>query len=646
MILVPLLYGGFYLYANWDPYENLDQVPAALVVADKGTTTDGRQLHVGKDVGDELLRKGKFDWQRVSADEADDGVRSGRYTFAVTLPADFSEAIASSAKFEARQGMLVLTTNDANSYVGSTIGHKVAEEVRRAVASKSGAEAADRLLVGLSTIQEKTQEAANGSTKLADGAKKASDGAAKLADGERKLLDGAGRLVTGTAKAATGTKQLETGAQKIAGGLGALRDSTRDLPSKSAQLASGARQVADGNTKLAQAVTPYLEPANQAVAELQDLRDRVQEHLRAAGMSDADIAAALAPVDENLAKVRDANAKLQTGGRELNRLAAGSKQVADGADRLAAAAPRLTTGIGQAADGAGRLSSGATQLTAGMDKLSAGTSTLRDGLGKATDGADTLRDGNKKVADGSRELSDALAKATGQIPHPDDPTRALTAKVIGDPVAVRTVGQATAETYGEGLAPFFLGLALWVGAFTLFMLVRPLSNRALAAGQAAWRVALGGWLPSAVLGSVQAALLFTFAVTAIGVEPAHPVATFAFLLLTALTFTAIVHGLNAYFGPTGRFIALVLLVLQLTTAGGTFPWQTTPSPLHPLHAALPLSYVVDGLRHLLYGGSLSGMGVNVAMLVGYLFVGLTLSTLAGRKQRMWSGSRLQPELVL
>jgi putative membrane protein len=87
-------------------------------------------------------------------------------------------------------------------------------------------------------------------------------------------------------------------------------------------------------------------------------------------------------------------------------------------------------------------------------------------------------------------------------------------------------------------------------------------------------------------------------------------------------------------------------VLQLTTAGGTFPWQTTPGPLHPLHAALPLSYVVDGLRHLLYGGGVAGLGTDIAVLAAYLLGALALSTLASHRHRIWTGSRLRPELVL
>lgn len=661
VLLVPLLYGGLYLYANWDPYRNLDQIPAALVVADRGATTaKGERLDVGKDVAADIVQKGTFDWHTVAAEEAEAGVRDGRYTFAVTLPADFSAALASPADFDARQGLITLTTNDANGYTGSTIAKRVVDEIRRAVAAKAGESAANRLLLGFATIQEKTQEAANGAAKLADGARRTDDGAATLADGTRRLaagqrtlLDGAQQLNAGTTTAAAGATQLDAGTARLASGLAILRQQTVGLPSQTTQLAAGARRVADGNARISSEVAPVAASARQIVDQLKAARATIELKLRAAGLTEEQIDAALAPIDQVLNPILAANDKLQAGAGKVNQLADGSRRVADGAAQLAAKSPQLTGGISQAAAGARELSAGADQLAAGTTTLADGSRRLRDGVSTAAagsaqlaTGAAQLHDGNGQVAKGARTLAAGLDTAAGQIPDPDGKTRGTTARVIGDPVAVRTVGQATAATYGAGLAPFFLGLAIWVGAFVVFMLVRPLSRRALAAGAPVWRVAIAGWLPAAALGVAQAVLLFLFATVVIGIDPAHPWLTVAFLLFTALSFTAVVHGLNAYFGPAGRFVALVLLVLQLTTAGGTFPWQTTPSPLHPLHVLLPLSYVVDALRHLLYGGTLSGVGTAVAVLSGYLAAGLALATLAGRRQRVWSGARLQPELVL
>ena len=63
-----------------------------------------------------------------------------------------------------------------------------------------------------------------------------------------------------------------------------------------------------------------------------------------------------------------------------------------------------------------------------------------------------------------------------------------------------------------------------------------------------------------------------------------------------------------WLGSVGQFLGLVLMVLQLVTAGGTFPWQTLPAPLAALHHVLPMGYVVDAMRQFMYGGDLSRAG--------------------------------------
>ncbi|PSL57817.1 putative membrane protein [Saccharothrix carnea] len=605
LTLVPLLYAALYLYANKDPYAHLDQVPAALVVEDKGATaSDGTRLDAGHEVAEELVRGDRFDWRRVDAAQAEQGVRDGTYTFALTLPEDFSQALLSSGDFTPRQGVIVLTTNDANNYLGSTIANQVVAEVRRSVSVKVGAEAADKLLLGFSTIRQKTAEAADGATKLAAGQQDAYTGAQQLAEGTAPLADGAAQ---------------------VSSGLTRLRDSTADLPVKSQQLASGAEQVAEGNETVARTAEDYAAKAQDLVGRLDAVNGYVAARLRALGFTEEQVQRVLATLGEARKPVDDANAEVQGTAGQLRTLADGAKQVSDGAAQLAASTPALTDAITRLNDGAARVSSGAAQV--------------RDGAGR-------LRDGEAQLVDGSNQLRDGLAAGVSQIPDPDDPTRESTAQTIGDPVNVRGVSQTSAGSYGAGLAPFFLGLATWIGAFVLFLLLRPLSRRGLAAGQPSWRVAVGGWLPGVLLGAAQVVVMYAAVTLVVDIRPAHPLGTLAFLLLVSATFVAVLHALNALFGAVGKFIGLVLLILQLVSAGGTFPWQTIPVPLYPLHYGLPMGYAVDGLRHLMYGGSLGGVGRDALILVGYLAASLALTTLAAYKQRVWTPSRLKPELVL
>ncbi|HZJ28784.1 MAG TPA: YhgE/Pip family protein, partial [Solirubrobacterales bacterium] len=79
LMLVPVLYGGLYLWANHDPYSGLDRVPVALVVADTGATIDGESRNYGAEVADQLIDDRAFAWQRVSASTARSGVTDGTY---------------------------------------------------------------------------------------------------------------------------------------------------------------------------------------------------------------------------------------------------------------------------------------------------------------------------------------------------------------------------------------------------------------------------------------------------------------------------------------------------------------------------------------------------------------------------------------
>ncbi|MEV8436795.1 YhgE/Pip domain-containing protein [Actinosynnema sp. NPDC051121] len=605
LTLVPLLYAALYLYANKDPYAHLNQVPAALVVEDKGATaSDGTRLDAGREVADELVKGDRFDWHQVDAAQAEAGVRDGTYTFALTLPEDFSQALLSSGDFTPRQGVIVLTTNDANNYLGSTIANQVVAEVRRSVSVRVGAEAADKLLLGFSTIRQKTVEAADGATKLAAGQQDASTGAQQLADGTVPLADGAAQ---------------------VSSGLTQLRDSTADLPVKSQQLASGAKQVADGNETVARTAEDYAAKAQDLVNRLDAVNGDVAARLRALGFTEEQVQRVLGALGEARRPVDDANGKVQGTAGQLRALADGARQVSDGAAQLAASTPALTSAITRLNDGAAQVSSGAAQV--------------RDGAGR-------LRDGEAQLVDGANRLRDGLNAGVSQIPNPDDPTRESTAQTIGDPVNVNGVSQTSAGSYGAGLAPFFLGLATWIGAFVLFLLLKPLSRRGLAAGQSPLRVAVGGWLPGVLLGAAQVVVMYSVVTLVVDIRPSHPLGTLAFLLLVSATFVAVLHALNALFGAVGKFIGLVLLILQLVSAGGTFPWQTIPVPLYPLHYGLPMGYAVDGLRHLMYGGSLAGVGRDALILVCYLLASLALATLAAYKQRVWTPSRLKPELVL
>lgn len=631
MILVPSIYGGFYLYANNDPYSNLTNVPAAIVVEDAGTTlSTGERLEVGDRVTDELVASHTFDWRRLDREQAQRELDDGRVDFVLVVPRTFSADLASSADFTPRQATLEIETNDANGYLARTIANNVVEQVTRTVASEVSRTAASELLEGFSTIHAKVAEAASGARELAQGAATAQHGADALASGSDQLVAGEERLVAGT-------DQLAAGAASLDAGLERMREATAALPTQTRRLADGARQVADGNAKVAAAGQQVADASGRLVSDLTTQRGELADRLLAAGFTQDQVDSVLEVTDELAGPVKDGNAKVQSANADLHRLSSGAAQVADGAGRLAASASELTTGISRVAAGAARLDTGAQQLATGQHEA-------RDGARRLSAGAHELDDGLGRLSSGADRLADGLESGVRSIPNPSADQRKAVAETLGNPVGVAAATEAAAATYGAGLAPFFMSLALWIGGFVLFTRMRPVSTRALAAGQPGWRVALGGWLAPAGLGALQAVLAYGVVHFGVGITVAHPFLLLAFMVAVSGTFLAIIHALSVRFGAVGQFLALVIMVLQLVSAGGTFPWQTLPGPLLPVHHALPMSYAVDGMRRLMYGGSLSLLVLDLLVLGAWAAVAFLAAARAARRAGTWTARRVRPEL--
>ena len=645
LMIVPLLYGGLYLWGNLDPYGNLKHVPAGIVVADSGTTTAGEHVNRGESAADDLVKSGDFAWQRLSPAAAKRQLDTGGVDFVVTFPTSFSADLASVGTPDPRRASIALTTSDANSYLSSTIAGQVATRIRDAVAQEVGAAAAKSFLVGLSGVRSDLSDATDGARTLQTGAAKAKSGADSLSSGTATLASGASTLSSAASSAASGAATLSSGARSTASGaaslssgLGALASRTSAVPTAASRLSSGAERVASGNAALASALGSAASSTATASA--------LEHRLAADGLSPAQIQAALTVLAPSQQALQQAASSART-------LASGSDSVAAGAASLSSAASQVSSSVSTAASGARRVASGTKQVASGASSLASGTrtlasgaTTLSTGAASAAKGSASLDSGLATLASGTAKLHDGLAKGVTSIPATTAAQRTAEATAIGNPATVATTRSTNAGTYGAGLAPFFLSLSAWIGAYALFLILRPLSRRALTAVRQPIRVALAGWSTPALLGIAQMVVLFLIAVGPLGISIAHPAGTIGVLALTAATFSAILLLLNAALGSVGQFLGLILMLVQLVTAGGTFPWQTLPAPLAAVHHALPMAYAVDGLRQVMYGGDLALAWGDAGVLTIWLIAAVALTAaIASRMTRHRTLRDLQPSLI-
>ena len=485
-------------------------------------------------------------------------------------------------------------SGDFGTDLSNTVVSKVAEDTRQKLAPlvESGSisqETADAIVANINSEQTKSAVASANDqalkNHLAQHGQAGSDVLAKL-----QTLKNDNCVATGESAAAQklstlidGVDKLDSGATAVAQGAGTLRDGITKLD-------SGATTLADGSAKLA----------------------------------------------DGTGKVADGASTLNNGAAQL---AEGTGELKNGTGNLHNGAQQLADGEKEAVDGQNKLHEGATTLQDGSSQLA-------DGTGKLNSSTDQIADGTGQLKDGTGQLSTGLQNGTRQIPNLNEEQQKDVASVMSSPVDLEHSSLANGRNYGEGMGPFFMCLALWIGGLMLVQTLRPLNNRALASKAPTARIILGSWLPFGLIGIAQAVLMFAAVKFGLGFQMAHPWLAFLFLCFVATIFTLFIHGVVVFFGSPGKLIALIIMILQLITAGGTMPYETLPHAMRWMHDFFPMGYAVTGMRRLSYGINESSLMPIMMYLLLWGAVGLVLGYLGTRRDRIWSLKKLIPEITV
>lgn len=534
---------------------------------------------------------------------------------------------------------------------------------------------------GSGDLKSGLETAKKGSHDLADGLKDLDSGASKLDSGAGKVSKGAGQVAGGTQKLADKVngvadavgpfvrahgKEIGDAARLVADGSQAIRDNLDKLPKAASDGATTSRALANQVATFYKLRCETAADRDPSCTELKDMKEK-----SAAAADKAEEVSGLVKNEKNLAQLSKDLGEVQklaskladhgptlgtdldTAVKQVNDLNKGAHAVSAGASKLATGADDLHTGTGTAKKGAGdldkgvgKLKDGAGSLDSGLGRLKTGAGDLDEGVGKLKSGADSLEGGMFKLSDGSAELAGGLHDGVKQIPDYTKSQRDARTHVMSDPVQLASEDAHKAPNYGTGFAPYFIPLSLWVGAMVAYMLIQPLNRRALAAGASAWRTAVSGWLPVFAVGVLQIAALMSVLHFGLGLEMVHAAGTIGYLVLATACFAAIVQWLNAQFGAAGRILVLALLMLQLTSAGGTYPVQTSPGFFNALHPYLPMTYIVDGLRRLITGGDLTPVWQGSIVLAAFTVGALALTTWTARGRQVVRMKDLHPELSL
>ncbi|MFC7373256.1 YhgE/Pip family protein [Fictibacillus iocasae] len=448
-MLVPVVYGGILLSATWGPYDNLSNLPVAVVNDDQGAVLNGNAVHVGEELVNKLREGEAVGWRFVDSGQAMRGLENNEYYMVIRIPKDFSEKVTTVMEPNPQKLKLEYIQNEGLNFLASQVTKTAAERIREQLANTITEQYTATVFSGLEDAAGGIKKASDGSAKLADGTSQLHEGTEKLNESVSgksgdiaKLADGAGQLKAGTGqlaetlaakqgditKLAEGTKQLKNGTgvlldnlnnsaadiEKLAKGSKKLKDGTgqvlaglqkAEAGSKSLsdgvrdRLVPGSRKVADGTGKLKEGSAKLADGAARLVAGLEEYRK-------------ANPTVNVGPYYQQIVDgAKEISSGLSSMSAKSVALNEGAIKVADGAENtLQPGTAALHDGISQLAAGQEKVDLGAAQLAAGNDKVNSGWTSLISGVTKLDAGAAKISNGNEAVDEGWKKLSSGATK--------------------------------------------------------------------------------------------------------------------------------------------------------------------------------------------------------------------------------------------
>jgi putative membrane protein len=637
IILVPFINCALFTGSMWDPYRKLDRMPVALVNLDDGATVAGNKVNLGTTACEKLLSSKAFNFMVHSNEEsATEALRSGQVRAVLVMPKDLSKRAATG--IGGKPGQIKLIISEGQSFFAS----RISENLGNTLAMTLTTSIHEKRWIALAEIGPKIKTALG---EIKSALSRLNSGAQTLADSEDQLVKGSSQLNEGIDQSHTGAKALSQGA--------------KDLHIGVALLVDGISMVRDGLVQLNTAVPgeAQLLPLSKGIIQLTEGTSKLASASRA--LSDGSQTAALSAV--RLSEGTDQLKRAVIGNwLSPSTLKEGVKTLSEGSDKLTIGISELSRNMAAAASGTQELSTSSISLKDGVetlvqgnikikqaldfivssipskDKIGAlskgssqlvdGTATLSNGLDTLSSGSSTLKSGANNLAAGAKTLSSGISTLNDKIP-------ASISIPLADPhgmaeaVSLLEVKENALPNTGTGFAPYFMSINLWIGTLltTFFLPYRSICRSTSHTTQAARMIAK--MIIPLIIVSCQAITL-VLGMGIFGIHYVQILPAFVIALISSWCFLSLIVSFIFLAGDAGRLLALILLIFQAATAGGTFPIELSGNIYQVLHTILPLSATITGLRFSISGAyselfysCLLKLGLTITFAAFIMFIG-------------------------
>ncbi len=599
VLIIPFMYSFFYLKAYWNPYGegNIDNLPVAIVNSDKG------------DKGDDLIQSikdsKKLKISVVSEKKANNGLNDGTYYAVINIPDDFTSSMESISSEDKHHATITYSPNQKSNYLSSQIINTVVLTVEKNLDNKVNSQIVSNLTEKLESVPEQLntisdgfEELSNGTNQLENGAKTLKSGTNTLNENYSLFNEGVKQVSDGSTTLSNATNEFSTlnsSIDELVNGVDALNQGASYLNQKTNEYVNGTNTVIGSVNNIAAGYcnqTNYYAIIDQKVNALviQNGWDEAtknaiiaQKKAEADNIINSDLCSSI----EQLVT----NESYKTLANSGTALVAGTQNLSNNLNTLNV----KVSGFSSVKDKLNALQSGIKSLNQGANKLYTSSLQIQSGISELNNGATTL-------SEGTTTLNSSVNNAKVELNSKIDTTKAELKKLDGldkyseEPIKVETTPVNEISSYGTAFAPLFISIALWVGSLMMFIILYYDKDERFGVLGINSENRIKRTICYHVLATLSGLVLGILLQMLLDFEITNVLLYYISIILISNCFLAIMQFLIGNFGDIGKFVGLIILVLQLAAAGGTFPIETVTKGFRFLNPILPMTYTIKLLK--------------------------------------------------
>ena len=646
LTVIPSLYAWFNILSNWDPYGEsaTSNLQVAVASSDQGIVIGNMELNVGDIIISRLKENTTIGWVFTdTAQEAIDGVYAGEYYAALVIDEEFSDDMISFLSGDIKNPVITYYENEKKNAIAPKITAKVKTTIEREVDHAFVSTVAEALLKGgeyFATLDEEGNITGQGIAKLErldsdlkgvitildsyialmDSTENISEAGATVSETAESITKLAGNMADNAQKSANNAKQ---DIQKVKGTtdskIGELNKKLDDVDSV----------VNDLNTKLAGIDNKDPEKVLEVVDKVNKLASAWGNKDNTGTISNAIYTSPIANelVKEKLEKADLAVNKLQEDSVLLGNYAvedinnfnnAKAVLVSDVAQVLTETrdvrseyenviSPFEQKAIESASNSVAEVKKLLNYNATSIDLV---ISSLESYSSLADQSKDSLVKSRNEAVDMERQLAalisdiksigdnEAYQKFVNLLQTDPD----LLSDFISSPVEISDEYIYPVENNGSMTAPFYIVLSIWVGALIMSTILKTaVKDTTGMTNLKNWQCFFGRFFVTFVIGQIQTIITVMGALLFVGIQCEHPFYFWLACAWTSLIYSLLLYSFAYSFGNIGEALSVILMVIQVAGAGGTFPIEVLPKVFQVLYKFMPFNYSMNALRECIAG---------------------------------------------